>query len=83
MYLLGLGLILMALKYLAIGPVASWEWWQVLLPFGAAVVWWAWADATGYTKRRAVERMNTRAAERKQRRLEELDGSAAKRSKRR
>ena len=60
MYLLGIGIILLLLKYLEIGPVATWEWWVVLSPFGLAVVWWTWADRTGYTKRKAVERENIR-----------------------
>ena len=55
MYFVGLGLIFMAMKYLEIGPIANWEWWVVLSPFGLAVVWWAWADSTGYTKRKAME----------------------------
>lgn len=55
MYFVGLGLIFMAMKYLEIGPVANWEWWIVLSPFGLAVVWWSWADSTGYTKRKAME----------------------------
>ena len=60
MYFLGLGLILLAMKYLEMGPVAAWDWWVVLLPFGLAMVWWAWADASGYTKRKAMERENRR-----------------------
>ena len=60
MYFLGLGLLLLVLKYLALGPVASLSWLWVLSPFGLAVVWWAWADAFGYTKRRAMERENAR-----------------------
>ena len=56
MYFLGLGVVLLALKYLEIRPVALWSWWTVLAPFALAVAWWAWADATGYTKRKAVER---------------------------
>jgi small Trp-rich protein len=66
MYLLGLGVILLAMKYLEIGPVALWPWWGVLAPFGLAVVWWAWADWSGYTKRKAVEK----EAERKQARID-------------
>ncbi len=58
MYLLGLGIVLLALKYLEIGTVATWEWWQVLIPFGLAVLWWSWADWSGYTKRRAMERLD-------------------------
>lgn len=60
MYLLGLGIILLALKYLEIGPVAEWSWLWVLSPFAAAVVWWTWADWSGYTKRKAVEKENAR-----------------------
>ncbi len=55
MYLVGLGLLFLAMKYLEMGPVAAWDWWIVLSPFGLAVVWWAWADSTGYTKRKAME----------------------------
>ena len=64
MYFLGLGVILLAMKYLEIGPVAAWDWWVVLAPFGLAVVWWAWADSSGYTKRKAMERENTRRQDR-------------------
>jgi small Trp-rich protein len=55
MYFLGLGLVLLFLKYMEIGPVALWSWWTIFSPFGLAVVWWAWADASGYTKRKAME----------------------------
>jgi small Trp-rich protein len=60
MYLLALGVILLALKYLEIGPVATWAWWWVLSPFGLAVAWWTWADWSGYTKRKVVEREDAR-----------------------
>ena len=60
MYLLGLGVVLLALKYLEIGPVAAWEWWWVLSPFAAAVAWWAWADWSGYTKKKVMEKEDAR-----------------------
>ncbi len=60
MLFLGLGIILLGLKYLEIGPVAAWAWWVVLAPFGLAVAWWAWADWSGYTKKKAVEKENAR-----------------------
>lgn len=60
MLMLGLGLVLLALKYLEIGAVAAWSWWMVLSPFALAVVWWTWADMTGYTKRKAMERESIR-----------------------
>lgn len=56
MYFLILGVILLLLKYLEIGPVAAWSWLTVLAPFGLAAVWWAWADWSGYTKRKAMEK---------------------------
>ncbi len=64
MYFLGLGLVLLLLKYLEIGPVATWSWWVVLTPFGLAVAWWAWADWSGYTKKKAMEKMDRRKRER-------------------
>ena len=64
MYLLGIGIALILLKYLEIDPVAAWSWLWVLAPFGLAVAWWSWADATGYTKRKAMDRMDKRKQER-------------------
>jgi small Trp-rich protein len=72
MYFLGLGVILLAMKYLEIGAVGAWSWWVVLAPFGLAVIWWAWADATGYTKRKAMEKMDQRKAERQAKNREAL-----------
>lgn len=43
------------MKYLEVGPVAAWSWWVVLAPFGLATAWWTWADASGYTKKKAME----------------------------
>jgi small Trp-rich protein len=64
MWFLMLGLLGVALKLLEFGVVANWSWWVVLAPFAFAVVWWAWADASGYTKRKAVEKENARRQER-------------------
>jgi len=64
MWFLGLGLLALALKYFEIGMVATWSWWIVLSPFAMAVAWWAWADSSGYTKRKVVERENRRRQER-------------------
>jgi small Trp-rich protein len=72
MYLLLVGIALLALKYLEIGPVADWSWWGVLSPFALAVVWWTWADWSGYTKRKAVERDNARKQARIDRSREQL-----------
>lgn len=82
MYLLGLGIILLLMKYLEIGPMAEWTWWAVLTPFGLAAAWWWWADWSGYTKRKAVERENARKQARIDRSREQL-GLGPKKSGRR
>ncbi len=60
MYFLGLGLLLLAGKYLAISPVVDWSWTWVLSPFGAAVLWWWWADWSGYTIKEQEKKMEIR-----------------------
>lgn len=72
MLFLGLGIVLLLLKYLQVGPVAAWPWLAVLSPFAAAVVWWTWADWSGYTKRKAVERENARKKARIDKQREQL-----------
>ena len=83
MYLVGLGFILMALKYLEIGPVAVWEWWVVLSPFGLAMAWWFWADSSGYTKRKGMEAMDARKKDRIERNREAMGFLSAKNKKKR
>lgn len=58
MYFLGLGLLLVVLKLLEFGAVAEWNWWIVLTPFALAAAWWQWADWSGYTKRKEMEKMD-------------------------
>ncbi len=61
MYLLGLGIILLLLKWLQIGVVGNWSWWWVLMPFAGAALWWTLADLSGLTRwqlaRRAQDRL--------------------------
>ncbi|MCS4509921.1 TIGR04438 family Trp-rich protein [Xylophilus ampelinus] len=64
MYFLGLGLVLLAMKWLELGPVVGWSWWIVLAPFALAVAWWAWADSSGLTKRREMDKMDKRKTDR-------------------
>lgn len=79
MWFLGLGCLLLLLKLAAIGPVAQWAWWWVLLPFGLAAAWWVWADTTGYTRRKAMEREEKRRDERRHRAKRALDAQYMKR----
>ncbi|MBX9958932.1 MAG: TIGR04438 family Trp-rich protein [Burkholderiaceae bacterium] len=64
MYFLGLGIVLLLMKYLDIDPVMGWSWWIVLAPFALAMAWWTWADASGYTRRKAMEREDQRRLDR-------------------
>ena len=64
MFFLLLGVLGVALKFFAIGPVAALAWWIVLIPFALAVAWWAYADASGYTKRKVIQKENERKQER-------------------
>ena len=78
MFFLVMGVAGLILKYLEISPVAQLAWWMVLTPFGMALVWWAWADASGYSKRAEIKRMDAR----KQKRLKKQNaalGISAKR----
>jgi small Trp-rich protein len=68
MYFLGLGLVLLLLKFLEIGPVGRWDWaadWLwFAMPFILAAAWWAYADFSGYSKRRAMDKMEQRKQDR-------------------
>lgn len=72
MYALALGVILLFLKYMEIGPVANWSWGYIFAPFIVAAAWWAFADATGFTKRKAMEKMEKRRQKRVDRNRQNL-----------
>jgi len=72
MWLVGIGVLLIGLKLLAVAPVADWGWLAVLSPLGLAVVWWAWADSSGYTQRKAMQKLDDRKAARRERAMESL-----------
>jgi len=58
------GVVLLALKFFEVAPVAGWSWWVVLLPFALAAVWWTLADRLGYTARKAAARDEARKKKR-------------------
>ena len=69
MYLLVFGIVLLVFKLADAPVVASWPWWGVLLPFPLVAVWWAFADWSGYTKKRAEEREEARRVARIRRQI--------------
>ena len=81
MYLLGLGLVFLVLKYLEWGMVAAWDWWLVLSPFALAVLWWTWADLSGYTKKKIMEKEDARRRLRIDKNREALGLSADKKKR--
>ena len=72
MLFLVIGIALVLLKFQGIDPVAGWDWWMTLIPFGLAAAWWIYADASGYTKRKAMQRMDERKAKRIERQKEAM-----------
>lgn len=81
MYFVLLGVLLLVLKMAELGPVAAWSWWVVLGPFGLAVLWWAWADATGYYKRREMRKLDEKRVMRRERDMDALGTNPKKRGR--
>ena len=79
MYFLLIGVLGLVLKYLQIEPVAGLSWWLVLSPFALAVAWWAWADASGYSKRKEIKKMDDRTQKRIDRQRAAMSTTSKKR----
>ncbi len=60
------GTLLLIAKLAEFGPFAHLSWWLVLAPFGIAVLWWEFADASGWTKRRVMDKMEERKVKRRE-----------------
>jgi small Trp-rich protein len=72
MFFVLLGVLLTALKALGVEPVAAWSWWLVIAPYGLALAWWAFADATGRTAQAQADKTQERSRARRKRNLEAL-----------
>ena len=81
MYFLLIGIVVGALKYLEMGPFTALPWWMVLSPFGMAVLWWWYADSSGYTKRKEIEKMDKRREDRIEKSREAMGMLSAKKRK--
>jgi small Trp-rich protein len=66
------GVLLIGLKLADIGPVALWPWWIVLAPFGLAAAWWAYADGSGLTKKREMDKLEEKKLERRRKAMDAL-----------
>jgi small Trp-rich protein len=67
-----IGALLLAAKIAEFGPFADWSWWIVLAPFAIAVAWWRFADGSGLTQKRAMDKMEDRKIQRRERSMEAL-----------
>lgn len=67
-----IGVLLIALKLGDVGPVAGWPWWVVLMPFALAALWWAFADSSGLTKKREMDKLEDRKVERRRKAMDAL-----------
>jgi small Trp-rich protein len=67
-----IGLLLIGLKFAHVAPVANLSWWWVLAPFALAAAWWAYADGSGLTKRREMDKLEDKKKERRQKAMDAL-----------
>lgn len=67
-----IGVLLLAARWAEFGPFATMSWWLVAAPFAAAVLWWHFADSSGLTKKREMNKMEQRKVDRRERQMEAL-----------
>ena len=67
-----IGLLLIGLKFADVSPVATLSWWWVLAPFALAAAWWAYADGSGLTKRREMDKLEDKKKERRRKAMDAL-----------
>ena len=72
MWFIIVGVVLIVLKFADVAPVAGLAWWWVLSPFALAVAWWAYADASGMTKRHEMDKLEDKKKERRQKAMDAL-----------
>lgn len=72
MYALIVGVLLLVAKLAELGPFGDWSWWVVLAPFAIAALWWQFADSSGLTKRREIDKLERRKQERRAKAMEAL-----------
>lgn len=65
--------VLLLIAHLAdFGPFGTWPWWAIALPFVVAMVWWSFADNSGWTQRRVMDKMERKKADRREKALDAL-----------
>ena len=73
-----IGVLIIAMNLIGIGPVANWNWditgdlWKFCVPFVFALLWWIWSDKSGLNKRREMAKMEERKENRRRENLERM-----------
>jgi small Trp-rich protein len=79
MFFVIVGVLIIGSNLANIGPFASWNWdftgdlWKFCVPFGFAMLWWIWADKSGLDKRREIQKMEDKKANRRRENLVALN----------
>jgi small Trp-rich protein len=87
MFFVIVGVLVILMNLAGIGPVAGWTWelsgdlWKFCVPFVLAAVWWAWADGSGYNKRKETEKIEAKKLARRTQNMEALGMDARGRPK--
>ncbi len=86
MWFVAIGVVVVLLNLAGIGPIGAWTWkengWLMLSPFGLAVLWWAWADWSGWTQRKAMKKIDDKREARRQKSMDALGLQNPKKGKR-
>ena len=86
MWFVAIGVLMLILNLAGIGPVGAWtwkeDWWIMLSPFVVAVLWWAWADWSGFTQRKPMQKVDDKREARRQKALDALGLQSPKKRKR-
>lgn len=72
MWFVVVGVLLVLMKWLEVGPVADWSWWVILVPFPLAVAWWAFVDASGISARREMDKVDQKRQDRRRKAFDAL-----------
>jgi len=76
MAFLGIGIVLLLMKYFEVGPVATWSWFIVLAPFGLAILWWeAIVPLLGLDKKKGHNDLEEAKKERLKKQLQKKPGT--------
>jgi small Trp-rich protein len=66
------GVLLLVAHLADFGPFGAWPWWAIGLPFLGAILWWQFADNSGWTQRKVMEKMERKKIARREKAMDAL-----------